>query len=69
MLVISKKVGADVPFFIDNKTSRVSWIGEKISVIENNIKEKILLVFLTYIGVSTWLAFSLYGENTKENII
>ena len=66
MLVIAKKVGADVPFFIDNKTSRVSGIGEKISFLENNIKEKILLVKPTYIGVSTRLAFSLYGENTNE---
>ena len=33
---------------------------------EYNIKEKILLVKPTYIGVSTRLAFSLYGENTNE---
>ena len=66
VLLISKKIGADVPFFIDNKASRVSGIGEKISFLENNIKEKILLVKPTYIGISTRLAFSFYAENTKE---
>ncbi len=66
MIGIAKKVGADVPFFLFNKTSRVKGIGENVEIINNNIKNKILLLKHNNIGISTKIAFSYYTSNTRE---
>ena len=38
------KVGSDVPFFIKNKTARVGGKGNKVELVENNLKDSLILV-------------------------
>lgn len=57
MIELGKEVGADIPFFIINKPARVTGIGENIEIIENNLKNKIILVKPDF-GVSTKLAYN-----------
>ena len=66
LLLIAKKIGADVPFFIQDKSARVQGIGEKLVFLENNVKDKILLVKPINIGISTKLAFSYYLEYKND---
>lgn len=56
LLEIGKSVGADIPFFIINKSARVRGIGEDIQKIENNLKYKIILIKPPF-GVSTGKAY------------
>ncbi|RNM30510.1 4-(cytidine 5'-diphospho)-2-C-methyl-D-erythritol kinase [Absicoccus porci] len=56
MILLGKKVGADVPFCVVNKYARVQGIGEKIRKIECDWKFPILLVKPEQ-GVSTPEAF------------
>ncbi|MCK5779526.1 MAG: 4-(cytidine 5'-diphospho)-2-C-methyl-D-erythritol kinase [Psychrilyobacter sp.] len=60
-LEITKNIGADIPFFIINKSSRVKGIGEEIEVIENRINNKIILVKPSF-GVSTVVAYKNYSR-------
>jgi 4-diphosphocytidyl-2-C-methyl-D-erythritol kinase len=64
---ITKGVGADIPFFLVNKPSRISGIGEGIKIIENNIEENIILIKPNF-GVSTPRAYKNYSklENKKN---
>lgn len=64
---ITKGIGADIPFFLLNKPSRVEGIGENLEVIENNIKDKIILIKPDF-GVSTVVAYKNYAklENKKD---
>ncbi|MGF6906617.1 4-(cytidine 5'-diphospho)-2-C-methyl-D-erythritol kinase [Fusobacterium sp. PH5-44] len=62
---ISLKVGADIPFFIQNYPSRVNGIGEKIQKLENNIREKILLIKPNF-GISTKKAYESIGLEKKR---
>lgn len=67
---ISLKIGADIPFFIKNYPSRVNGIGEKFQKLENNIKEKILLIKPKF-GISTKEAYESIGlekERKTANI-
>lgn len=41
---IAKEVGADVPFFLCNQTSRVSGIGEEIKIIESPLLFHMILI-------------------------
>lgn len=64
---LTKKIGADIPFFLLNKPSRVKGIGEKLEIIENNIKEKIILIKPNF-GVSTIVAYKNYVKlKNKKN--
>ena len=56
MILIAKKIGADVPFCCVNKASRVQGIGEKIRRFDINCPFDMLLVKPKQ-GVSTALAF------------
>ena len=64
---ITKGIGADIPFFLLNKPSRVEGIGEDLEVIENNIKDNIILIKPDF-GVSTVVAYKNYAklENKKD---
>ena len=62
---IALKVGADVPFFIRNKSARVTGIGEKIEEIENNLSSEILLIKPQQ-GMSTGQVYSYYKDNKKD---
>ena len=63
---IAVKVGADVPFFLRNKSARVMGIGEKILEIENNLTTNILLIKPSDIGMSTGKAYSYYENHKNE---
>lgn len=62
---LAMKIGSDVPFFIKNKTARVSGKGNKVEVIENNLKDSIILIKPIYFGVSTKEAYNSF-DNLKE---
>lgn len=67
LIEIGKSVGADIPFFIVNKPSRVGGIGEKIEVIENNLETDIILIKPNF-GVSTARAYkNMYMLNNKKD--
>jgi 4-diphosphocytidyl-2-C-methyl-D-erythritol kinase len=58
-LCIAKQVGADVPFFLTNKTAIVEGIGEKVTPIKS-IKAQVLLVKPKE-GINTKKAYEMYG--------
>ena len=62
---LAMKIGSDVPFFIKNKTARVSGKGNKIELIENNLKDSIILIKPINFGVSTKEAYNSF-DNLKE---
>ena len=59
------KIGSDVPFFIKNKTSRVRGKGNKVELIENNLKDSIILIKPLDFGISTKEAYDSF-DNLKE---
>lgn len=60
MIEVGKSIGADIPFFIVNRSARVKGIGEKIEIIENRLKDKIILIKPNF-GVSTAKAYKNYS--------
>jgi 4-diphosphocytidyl-2-C-methyl-D-erythritol kinase len=64
LIFLAKTIGADIPFFILNKTSRIQGIGEKIRVIENCLDVDIILVKPKF-GISTKEAYT-YFSNLEE---
>lgn len=64
MIFIGKKVGADIPFFIINKTAFVEGIGEKITVIENKLESNIILIKPEF-GINTKEAYESFAK-TKQ---
>lgn len=56
LLELGKSIGADIPFFILNKPSRVQGIGEKLQEIENNLKVSLVIIKPPF-GVSTIEAY------------
>jgi len=56
MIDVAKSIGADIPFFLTNKTSLVEGIGEKIFPIENRLNCDVILIKPNF-GVSTKEAF------------
>lgn len=65
LIEFSKKIGADIPFFIINKTAHVKGIGEKLEIVQNNLKKNIIIIKPKF-GVSTALAFKCYDDEKKE---
>lgn len=67
LLEIGKSIGADIPFFIINKASRVRGIGEDIQEIENNLTDDIIIIKPNF-GVSTAKAYqNMYMLNNKKD--
>ncbi len=67
MIDIGKSVGADIPFFLINKSARVRGIGESIEIIENNL-DSALIVIKPDFGVSTGKAYkNMYMFNNKKD--
>lgn len=56
MVTLSKKVGADIPFFIYNKCAVVTGIGEKIELFESNLDCAVILIKPQF-GVNTKYAY------------
>lgn len=73
LIDIGKNIGADIPFFLINKSSRVRGIGEKIEVFENNLDVDVVLIKPKF-GISTPEAFKSFDllpqeiKNKKANI-
>ena len=61
LILIGKKIGADIPFFIKNEPCRVRGIGEKLEIIKNNLEVDIILIKPKF-GVSTKTAYLMYGS-------
>ena len=59
---LAMKVGSDVPFFIKNKTARVGGKGNKVELVENNLKDSLILVKPLGFGVSTKDAYNSFDE-------
>lgn len=53
---IGLKIGADIPFFIENTCARAGGIGEVLTPVENNLSCKIIIVKPDF-GVSTKTAY------------
>lgn len=58
------EIGSDVPFFLENKSSRISGKGEKTKIIKSIFEENIVLVKPNF-GVSTKLAYENF-DNLKN---
>lgn len=70
LIEIGKSVGADIPFFLINRSARVRGIGEEIEIIENNLKNSIILIKPQF-GVSTGKAYknmSMLNNKRDANI-
>ncbi|MGM0508389.1 MAG: 4-(cytidine 5'-diphospho)-2-C-methyl-D-erythritol kinase [Fusobacteriota bacterium] len=70
MIKLSKTIGADIPFFIKNKTSIVRGIGEKIEIIPNNLLSSIILIKPKF-GISAkegYKSFSMKKNYKKANL-
>lgn len=70
MIEIGKSIGADIPFFLINRPSRVRGIGEEIEIIENNLDTDIILIKPNF-GVSTAKAYknmSMLNNKKDANI-
>ena len=70
LIEIGKSVGADIPFFLINKSARVRGIGEDIEIIENNLRNSIILIKPQF-GVSTGKAYknmSMLNNKRDANI-
>lgn len=70
LIEIGKSVGADIPFFLINKSARVRGIGEDIEIVENNLKNSIILIKPQF-GVSTGKAYknmSMLNNKRDANI-
>lgn len=64
LLVMAAKIGADCPFFLENRPCYGSGIGDVLTPIDLNLKGKTLLIVKPDIHVSTTEAFS--GIKPKE---
>ena len=67
MLFRSKRVGADIPFFILNRTARVRGIGELVEKIDNKLITGILLIKPNF-GISTEKAYKLVDGLTHRKL-
>lgn len=67
LIEIGKSIGADIPFFLINKSARVTGIGENIETIENNLENSIIVIKPDF-GVSTKKAYkNMYMLNNKKD--
>lgn len=67
LIEIGKSIGADIPFFLINKSARVTGIGENIEIIKNNL-ENLIIVIKPDFGVSTGKAYkNMYTLNNKKD--
>ncbi len=67
LINLALKIGSDVPFFLENKAARIKEMGDKISVLENNLSGSIILLKPNF-GVSTKFAYESFDNLKKEEI-
>lgn len=65
LISLGKGIGADIPFFLVNKSSHITGIGEKIEVFQNNLESEIILIKPNF-GVSTPEAFRSFDVLPEE---
>ena len=67
MIDLSKEIGADIPFFLINKSCRAKGIGERLEVVENNLECEVILLKPRF-GVSAGEAYVNFSKlkNPKE---
>ena len=65
---ISKDIGADCPFFIENKTKHVTGIGDKMKKINLDLSNYTIKLTHSNINISTANAFSKIKAN-EQNIV
>lgn len=61
LIDLSKGIGADIPFFLLNETSRAKGIGERLQRIENNLEVNLILIKPKF-GVSAGEAYSNFSK-------
>lgn len=66
LINMTMNIGADIPFFIVNKSARVKGIGEKIEIFENNSDFGIILVKPNF-GINTKYAYGLVANLKEKN--
>ncbi len=64
MISFSKNIGADIPFFLENKSAEVFGIGEKLKFFKNNLDAQLILIKPNF-GVSTKVAFENFKTFTE----
>lgn len=58
---IAFEIGSDVPFFLENKASRIFGKGEKINILESRLETNLILLKPNF-GISTKLAYETFDE-------
>lgn len=58
---IAFEIGSDVPFFLENKASRIFGKGEKINILESRVETNLILLKPNF-GISTKLAYETFDE-------
>lgn len=58
---IAFEIGSDVPFFLENKASRIFGKGEKINILESILEINLILLKPNF-GISTKLAYETFDE-------
>ncbi len=66
LIELGKEIGADVPFFLINKTAKVEGIGESITPFELKDKPYVLLI-KPFLGCSTKEVYEKYDLLDKNN--
>lgn len=61
LILLSKKIGADIPFFVKNKIAKVEGIGEKIKEISNKLQCKIILIKPNF-GITAKEGYDSFGK-------
>lgn len=61
LISLAKTIGADIPFFLLNKTARIQGIGEKIQLIKNCLDAEIILIKPNF-GISTKEAYASFSK-------
>lgn len=61
---IAFEIGSDVPFFLENKASRIFGKGEKINILESILETNLILLKPNF-GISTKLAYETFDELKK----
>lgn len=66
LMEIASQIGADVPFCVENRWSRVKGFGEIVEPIDTDFTMKVLLV-KPYQGISTPACFALWDEMEEQH--
>ncbi len=63
LIYLARRVGADVPFFLDNRTAWIEGVGEKIEHIPLKLENFRVLVICPELSISTSFAYKLWDQS------